>query len=167
MDLRGVDELQALNVRAVRPPEGKSAAPEGPDGGTRGCRGSPIRMLLRIVLIGAWGKSPNNFILSYKDALQRSRFESIGTTVRTRRLLWSGALLRMGDHRLPKRVNSGALENAEKRGPGGKDKEWTDCEAEDRRVFGIMRDWTNAALDTGVWYCTVCAKGAIGLWPRG
>ena len=29
----------------------------------------------------------------------------------------------MGDHRLPKRVMSGELENAGKRGPGGKDKE--------------------------------------------
>ena len=33
----------------------------------------------------------------------------------------------MGDHRLPKRVMSGDLENAGKRGPGGKEKEWTDC----------------------------------------
>ena len=41
--------------------------------------------------------------LSYKDALQRTERESIESTVRTRRLLWAGALLRMGDHRLPKR----------------------------------------------------------------
>ena len=33
-----------------------------------------------------------------------------------------GALLRMGDHRLPKRVMSGELENAGKRGLGGKEK---------------------------------------------
>ena len=63
------------------------------------------RMLLRI--LGAWCKSPNKRILSYKDALQRTKCESIVTTVRTRRLLWAGALLRMGDHRLPKRVMSG------------------------------------------------------------
>ena len=42
-------------------------------------------MLLRI--LGAWCKSPNKSILSYKDALQRIECESIGTTVRTRRLL--------------------------------------------------------------------------------
>ena len=77
------------------------------------------RMLLRI--LGAWCKSPNKRILSYKDALQRTQCESIETTIRTtRRLLWAGALLRMGDHRLPKRVMSGELENAGKRGPGGK-----------------------------------------------
>ena len=29
----------------------------------------------------------------------------------------------MGDHMLPKRVMSGELENAGKRGPGGKEKE--------------------------------------------
>ena len=72
------------------------------------------RMLLRI--LGAWCKSPNKRILSYKDALHRTQCESIETTVRTRRLLWAGALLRMGDHRLPKRVMSGELENAGKRG---------------------------------------------------
>ena len=76
------------------------------------------RMLLRI--LGAWCKSPNKRILSYKDALQRTQCESIETTVRTRRLFWVGALLRMGDHRLPTRVVSGELKNAGKRGPGGK-----------------------------------------------
>ena len=74
-------------------------------------------------ILGAWCNSPNKRILSYKDALHRTQCESIETTVRTRRLLWAGALLRMGDHRLPKRVMSGELENAGKRGPGGKEKE--------------------------------------------
>ena len=78
------------------------------------------RRLLRI--LGAWCKSPNQRILSYKDGLQRTECESIGTTVCTRRLLWSGALLRMGDHSLPKRVMSEELENAGKRGPEGKEK---------------------------------------------
>ena len=43
----------------------------------------------------------------------------------------------MGDHRLPKRAMSGELENAGKRVPGGKEKEWTDCVVEDIRLFGI------------------------------
>ena len=75
------------------------------------------RMLLRI--LGAWCRSPNKRILSYKDALQQTECESIETSMRTRRLLWSGALLRMGDHRLPKMVMSGELENAGKCGLGG------------------------------------------------
>ena len=78
------------------------------------------RMLLRI--LRAWWKSPNKRILSYKDALQRTQCESIEATVRTKRLLWAGALLRMGDHRLPKEVMSGKVENAGKRGPGGRRK---------------------------------------------
>ena len=111
------------------------------------------RILLRI--LGTWGKSPNKRILSYKDALQRTESESIETAMRTRRLLWSGALLRMGDHRLLTRAMLGELENAGKRGPGGKGKEWTDCVAEDLRLFGITGDWNTAALDPGAWYSIV------------
>ena len=65
----------------------------------------------------------------------------------------------MGDHRLPKRVMSGELENAEKRGPGGKEKEGTEYVAEDRRLLGITGDWSTAVLDPGVWYGTVCERG--------
>ena len=64
-----------------------------------------IIMLLRS--IEAWCKSPNNRILSYKDAFQRTGCESIEAIERTRRMFWSGALLRMGNRRLPKRVGSG------------------------------------------------------------
>ena len=66
------------------------------------------RMLRRI--LGTWCKSPNKCTLPYKDALQRTECESNETTLRTRKLLWPGALLRMGDHRLPVIVMSGELE---------------------------------------------------------
>ena len=103
-----------------------------------------------------------------KDALHRTQCESIETTVRTRRLLWAGALLRLGDHRLPKRVMSGELENAGKRGPGGKEKEWTDCVADDLRLFGVTGDWKTAALDPGAWYNTVQEGGCryMAAWVR-
>ena len=67
----------------------------------------------------------------------------------------------MGDHRLPKRVMSREqlLQNAGKRGPGGKEKERTDCVAEDRRMFGMTGDWSTAALDPGIWYITLCKRG--------
>ena len=65
----------------------------------------------------------------------------------------------MGDHRLPKRVMSGELENAGKRGPGGKEKEWTECVAEDLRLFGITGDGSTDTLDPGVWYNTVREGG--------
>ena len=102
------------------------------------------------------------------STLQRTQCESIETTVRTRRLLWAGALLRMGDHRLPKRVMSGELENAGKRGPGGKEKEWTDCVADDLRLFGVTGDWKTAALDPGAWYNTVQEGGCrfMAAWVR-
>ena len=136
-----MDKLQAPQVGTVRPPEGKSAASEGPDGEVRGSRGSLIirmcdmdppegslhqapyktpRTLLRI--LGAWCKSPNKRILYYKDAPQRTACESIEITMRTRRLLWSGALFRMGDHSSPMMVMSGGLENAGKRRPGRNEK---------------------------------------------
>ena len=74
----------------------------------------------------------------------------------------------MGDHRLPKRVMSGELENAGKRGPGGKEKEWTDCVADYLRLFGITRDWSIAALDPGVWYSVVHEGGCrfMAAWVK-
>ena len=34
-------------------------------------------------------------------------------------------------------------------------KGWTDCVAENLRLFGITGDWSTAALDPVVWYSTV------------
>ena len=62
-----------------------------------------------------------------------------------------GAVLRMSDYRLPKRVMSGELENTGKDRPGGEEKEWTDCVADKLRLFGIAGDWSTAALDPGAW----------------
>ena len=39
-----IDRLQALHAGAVRPPEGTSPAPEGPDGEVQGSKDSLIRM---------------------------------------------------------------------------------------------------------------------------
>ena len=74
----------------------------------------------------------------------------------------------MGDHRSPKRVMSGELENAGKRGPGGKDKEGTDCVTEDLRLFGITGVRSTAALDPGVWYSTVREGGCrfMAAWVK-
>ena len=65
----------------------------------------------------------------------------------------------MEGYRLPKRVLLGELETAGQHGSRGKEKEWTDCVAEDRWVFCITRDWSTAALDY--------TKGVSGFWPRG
>ena len=119
------------------------------------------------IILGAWCKSPKKRILSYKDALQRTEYESVGTTVRSRRLLWTGALLRMGDNRLPQMIMSGELENAGKRGSRGKEKEWTDCEAD--FIFDYLASrGTGAPPHLTLGYGTAqYTKGAVGLWPRG
>ena len=49
------------------------------------------RVLLHI--IGKQGRSRDHRILSYCKALQAANCESIETTVRTRRLLWAGAVV--------------------------------------------------------------------------
>ena len=74
----------------------------------------------------------------------------------------------MGDHGLLKRVMSGELENARKRGPGGKEKEWTGSVADDLRLFGITGDWSTAALDPGVWYSAVHEGGCtfMAAWVK-
>ena len=72
------------------------------------------RVLLRI--IGAQHKRPDHRITSYNHALEITRCESIETTLRTRRLLWAGTLLRMSGGRLPKRIVFGNPEGAVRRG---------------------------------------------------
>ena len=68
------------------------------------------RVLLRI--IGAQRKRPDHRMTSYNRALEITGCESIETTLRTRRLLWVGTLLRMSGGRLPKRIMFGNLEGA-------------------------------------------------------
>ena len=78
------------------------------------------RVLLRI--IGAQRKRPDHRMTSYNRALEITGFESIETTLRTRRLLWAGTLLQISGGRLPKRIVFGNLEGAVRRGRGGKGK---------------------------------------------
>ena len=59
---------------------------------------------------------------SYNHALEITGCESIETTLRTRRLLWAGALIRMSGGRLPKRIVFRNLEGAERRRRGGEEK---------------------------------------------
>ena len=62
----------------------------------------------------------------------------------------------------------GEVENAGKRGPGEKEKEWTDCVADDLRLFGVTGDWRTAALDPGAWYNKVHEGGCrfMTAWGR-
>ena len=78
------------------------------------------RVLLRI--IGAQRKRPDHRMTSYNRTLEIARCESIETTLRTRRRLWAGMLIRMSGGRVPKRIVFGSLEGAVRRGRGGKEK---------------------------------------------
>ena len=60
---------------------------------------------------------------SYNRALEMTGCESIETTLRTRRILWAGTLIRMSGGQLPKRTVFGNLEGAVRRGWGGKENE--------------------------------------------
>ena len=52
----------------------------------------------------------------------------------------------MSGGRLPKRIVLEYLEDAVRRGQGGKENEWTDCGQSDIRAFGITGDWKVTAL---------------------
>ena len=115
------------------------------------------RVLFRIIV--AQRKRPDHRMTSYNRALEITRCESIETTLRTRRFLWAGTLLRMNGGRLPKRIMFGNLEGAVRRGRGGKEKEWTDCVQSDIRAFGITGDWKTMALKAEVWVEAVTEGG--------
>ena len=55
-----------------------------------------------------------------------------------------------------------------RRGRGGKEEEWTDCVADDLRLFGIGdgEEWKTVALDPGKWW-EVVMEGGARLWPHG
>ena len=115
------------------------------------------RVLLRI--IGAQLKRADHRMTLYNRALEITGCESIETTLRTRRLLWAGRLLRISGGRLPKRIVFGNLEGAVRGGRGGKEKEWVDCVQSDIQAFGISRDWKATALTAEVWVETVTEGG--------
>ena len=78
-------------------------------------------MLLRI--LESWCKAQDHRFLSHAEALQRTGYESIKATVRTRSLQWAGAFIRMDCGRIPNRVMFGGMEGPGQRGAGGKEKE--------------------------------------------
>ena len=88
---------------------------------------------------------------SYNRALEITRCENIETTLRTKRLLWAGTLIRMSGGRLPKRLMFGNLEGAVRRGRDEKENKWTDCVQSDIRAFDITGEWKAMALKAEVW----------------
>ena len=93
------------------------------------------RIFLRI--IGAQHKKSDHRMITYNRALEIIRCENIETTLRTRRLLCAGTLIRMSGGRLPKRIMFGNLEGAVRRGRDRKENKWTHCVQSGIRAFGI------------------------------
>ena len=122
------------------------------------------RILLRI-LGEAGSVRADHRVRSYASALQRTGCESIETTLRKRRLLFAGALIRMDNGRLPKRLMSGRLEGAAKRGRGAREKTWLDEVEKDVKAFDITGDWRQRATQAPEWHATV-TEGAQTFMDR-
>ena len=58
--------------------------------------------------------------------------------------------------------------NVKKTTNNNNEKEWTDCVADDLRLFGATGDWRTAALDPGAWYNIVHEGGCrfMAAWVR-
>ena len=175
-DPRMLDAHQAVPTGALRPTESR-AFPQDPNGKGRGNRGRLLYGCNTWTLrqehyaklrIGAQHKSPDHRMTSYNRPLEITRCESIETTLRTRRLLRAGTLIRMSGGRLSKRIIFGNLEGAVRRGRGGKEKEWTDCVQSDIRAFGITVDWKAMSLKGEVWVEAVTEGGqrSMTAWKK-
>ena len=128
---------------AVRGPFARNTTPNSAPYSTESCSVSSGH--------SARQKRQDHRMTSYNRALEITRCESIETTLRTRKRLWAGTLLRMSGGRLPKRIVFENLEGAVRRGRGGKEIEWTDCVQSDIRAFGIAGHWQATALKAEVW----------------
>ena len=118
----------------------------------RACHYDTLRQVYRRFLTRCVGWRKHNRAdhpISYLDTLMKMGSESIGATLRRKRILLAGFVVRMEDTRLPKCVMFGKLV----RGAGcvgGQGKEWMGCFLNDLRAFGINADqWTTAAQNEG------------------
>ena len=99
--------------------------------------------------------------ISYLDTLIKTGSESIEATLRSKRILFAGFVMRMEDTKLPKCLMFGELVG----GVGcvqGQEKERMGCFLDDLRASGINIDqWITAAQDDGEWRRTA-EQGALG-----
>eukprot|EP00752_Nemacystus_decipiens_P015574 g13897.t1 len=95
--------------------------------------------------------------LSYAEVLLRTGCEeTIEATVRKRRLCFAGFVMRMEDHRLPKRVLLGTLATG-KGYRGGQESDWVSRLGEDLVAFGMEDEkegekWKTSAMDQEEWF---------------
>ena len=79
---------------------------------------------------------------SYVKALKKSGSQSVEATIRQRRLLFAGALARLGDKRLLKRLFAERLEGGEDPGPGQPAQHWQKSLRDDFKAFGALHGST-------------------------
>ena len=139
--LQGITSVDACCSSAFVTPHrnvmSRGNAPPPPPPSTPRARGdkiSPFSFLLITECLGAQNISEDgddNRVLHTTTLFRELNIicETVETSVRTRRLLWPRLFLLMGDHRLPKRIISGMLENV---GPGGEEEV---CVADDSGVW--------------------------------
>ncbi len=119
--------------------------------------------LLRCV--GFKKKEKTDHLIAYHELLERTDCESIEATIRRRRLLWAGKIVRMDDSRLPKVMLFGELD-AGRRRDGGQTKTWRQCLMDDLKKFQIdSKTWTDVAADEEVWLSLV-DESAAGFMQR-
>ena len=82
--------------------------------------------------------------MSYAKALKKAESESVETTIRERRLLFSGAVQRMHNERLTRRVIFWTMAGADNPGPGRPEKNWAQCLVDDLTVFRATEGFTES-----------------------
>ena len=80
-------------------------------------------------------RQPTDYTLSHAKALKKTRFESVKTTIRERRLFFAGAVARQNERRLPIRVMLGKMTGGEGQRPSGYPKSWHRCLLDDLKAF--------------------------------
>ena len=98
------------------------------------------QLLLRVV--GYRRKRGAHRQMSYAQALKRVDCQSVGATVRQRRLLFAGAVARQPDGRLPERPMFGELAGEEDPGRGSPEQNRPICLKDDLKVFGATHGST-------------------------
>ena len=91
------------------------------------------RFLLRI--IGFQRRQRTDQLMSYAKAFKQAQCESVETTTRKRRLLYADDMQRTHNEPLTRRMIFGTMAGGENPGPGRPEKNWTQCQEDDRRVF--------------------------------
>lgn len=89
------------------------------------------------------------------EVLTRADLPSIYTVLMQSQLRWAGHVARMSDHRLPKKLLFGELQNG-KRSQGGQRKRFIDTLKASLKAFNIDHNtWEQSAQDRGKWRSTV------------